>query len=176
MIQQFPKMLCVASLLAFLSVGLSDRLGAQDLRSREIARRVSVTVAVTDSFTYAGTAAVILRRPNLLPHDVILLPASESNGTALAAAAVQLLLIRDRAGDTPTTASVFRIRKSDPASHLLEREVGTAGTILDRLRTKPLRTVPGVAGTVRSTEIYLPSEAMRNELKTNKRLSIGSRR
>jgi hypothetical protein len=162
-------------LVSCLSLSTPHILSAQSRRDVESARRVPVTVVLVDSLPGSGVEALILRRPSVQPHDVILLRSASADGTALATAALQLLLIRDRAGDVPTSASTFRIREGSRGGRALEREIGSATRIVDRLRTKQPRTVPGLPEAVRATDIYLPSQLMRNEMKANQRLRFGPR-
>jgi hypothetical protein len=164
-----------ALILTVMSLGVVALLSAQTSSAREIARRVPVTVVLADSFPYSGATAAIVRRPRTQPHDVILLSPS-SSGAALAAAVMQLLIIRERDGDVPVAPSLFRVREGARAGHLLEPEMATAISIVDRLRTKPKRSLPGVTGRVRTTEIYLPSRAMRDEMKSGRRLRFGTER
>jgi hypothetical protein len=159
-------------LVTCLSHSTPAILSAQTRRDVESARRVPVTVALVDSLPGSGVEALILRRPDVQPHDVILLRSASADGTALATAALQLLLIRDRTGDVPTAASTFRIREGSRGSRALEREIFSATRIVDRLRTKQPRPVPGLPA-VRATDIYLPSQVMRNEMKANRRLRLG---
>lgn len=129
-------------------------------RQHEVARRVPVTIALSDQLDAPDSVpALIFRRGATAPHDVILLRRRATPGQ-LAAAVLRLMVIRDRMGDTARTAAAFRL----PNSHRMPRG-GTelqAGRTLARLRGLPPQDVPGV-GRVPAVEVYLPSRAMREE-------------
>jgi hypothetical protein len=132
-------------------------------RQQEIARRVPVTIALSDQLPAADSvSAVILRRGATAPRDVILIRPRATPGQ-LAAAVLRLMIIRDRMGDTARTDAAFRL----PNAHRMpkgaaQREELQAGRTLARLRGAPPQDVPGV-GRVPALEVYLPSRAMREE-------------
>lgn len=133
-------------------------------REREMARRVPVTVALVAALPAPDSVpAVILRRRDVSPHDVILLRRDRADGARLAAAVLHLLVLRDRTGDTASVSSTVRLPTARTSPRAWERteQVRTA-RVVGRLRQAVPRNVPGV-GTVPATEIYLPSRRMREE-------------
>lgn len=164
-----------AALLAIPSRTHAQQSTPSTPAAAEMARRVPVTVALVDSYPYGSdAAAVILRRPEASSEDVIVLQSATANGQRLAAALLNLVALRERAGDTASTAGVFRVRKDRvPQGDALEREALTAGRVVARLRTTIPTAVPGV-GQARATQIYLPSRGMREELKARGILRVGS--
>jgi hypothetical protein len=173
MLPRLNRRLLFALLLVLLTAGVHHKVWAQAAPDREVARRVPVTVVLADSFPYTGAAAVIMRRTSEHPRDVIVLPASAGNGARLAAATMHLLIIRDRGGDTASAPGLFRVPEAAANSRLVQRDIGTAGAVVGRLRTRARESIPGV-GRVRATEIYLPSRAMRDTLRSKGRLRVGS--
>ena len=132
-------------------------------RQREAARRVPVTIALTDQLDAPDSVpAVILRRSAAAPRDVILIRRRATPGQ-LAAAVLRLMILRDRMGDTARADAAFRL----PNAHRMpkgaaQREELQGGRTLARLRGSPVQDVQGV-GRVPALEVYLPSRAMREE-------------
>jgi hypothetical protein len=177
----------VAATLAVAALAVATPLNAQQGRQfsetarPEKARRVPVTVALVDRLPHPGAAAVILRQTGGAPRDVIVLQRDSATGARLAAAVMNLLVIREREGDLPATGAVFRVRENAarqgaaPAAGLglTKRDMRTADAVVTRLRAARPQTVPGL-GPARATVLYLPSRAMRDELKAAGRLKLGS--
>ena len=133
-------------------------------RQEEMARRVPVTIALVDQLP-AGTGnapAVVLRRANTAPHDVILLRRSDATGPQLAGAILHLMIMRERSGDTASADAMFRLPSATRGPKAWERtEQVQTGRIVAQLRTAKVQDVPGV-GQVRAKAVYLPSMAMRD--------------
>jgi hypothetical protein len=70
-------------------------------RSRTLAREhgIGVTVALVDRMPVANSRAMVLRRANAQPQDVILLPRGKATPTDLADATSVLFALRERFGD-----------------------------------------------------------------------------
>jgi hypothetical protein len=132
-----------------------------------MARRVPVTIALVDRAADQDAPAVILRRRDAAPHDVILLRRGSATGEQLAVAIQTLLLARDAAGDTATTNATVRPRPGRAPSAWMGAERGRAERVVARLRGAAPVFVAGV-GTVPAVEIYLPSKAMREAQRTRR--------
>ncbi|HEX8213813.1 MAG TPA: hypothetical protein VF584_26840 [Longimicrobium sp.] len=133
-------------------------------RQEEMARRVPVTIALVDQLP-AGTGnapAVVLRRANTAPHDVILLRRSDATGPQLAGAILHLMIMRERSGDTANADAMFRLPTATRGPKAWERtEQVQTGRIVAQLRSAEVQDVPGV-GRVRAKAVYLPSKVMRD--------------
>jgi hypothetical protein len=75
--------------------------------------RVPVTVALVDDLTPSGVPFVIQRRPDLAPHDVILLRA-DATADQLSDAVRSLLVVRQAGGDTALSPATRRMRPRGP--------------------------------------------------------------
>ncbi len=151
-------LLGVALAAAVFGVGCRP-LSAQAAKQQEIARRVPVTVALTNQMPYRDAPAVILRRATAVPHDVILLRRNGASGAQLSAAVFQLLVLRERDGDTASTDGVYRVIAPQGPAAWRGSEERTAGRTVSRLFSAPAREISGV-GIVAATELYLPSRQM----------------
>lgn len=139
-------------------------------RQLEIARRVPVTIALVDQLP-AGSGdapAVLLRRTRTSPHDVLLLRRDQASGSALAAAVLHLLIVRERTGDTARADGVFRMPTARGTRIWERTEQVRAGRIVAHLRHAEPRDIPAV-GRVPAKEIYLPSSAMRDAARQHAR-------
>jgi hypothetical protein len=164
------KRVIAPMLTALAAVAVAGRIDAQQDNQhshppsaaveRQLARRVPVTVALVRDLPAKDAAAVIVRRPDAVPRDVILLRRATANGERLLAAAAHLITIRRRAGDVPVEAGTFLVREAAASGRLARRSLHTADVVVGRLRVSTPRDVPGI-GLVRAYEIYLPSKAMR---------------
>ena len=133
-------------------------------KSGERLRRVSVTIVLVDTLpTGNDLPAAILRRKDRSPRDVILLRRDGATGAHLSAAIFQLMIMRDRAGDTASSNAMFRLPRAKGSPKAWERtEQVRADRALARLRRSSPREIPGV-GRVRAIDLYLPSRAMRDD-------------
>jgi hypothetical protein len=141
-----------------------------ELRKREeMARRVPVTVALVDVLPAPDSVpAVILRRAHGSPRDVILLRRHATNGAHLAAAVLHLMIVRERSGDTSAVNTTYRLptARRGPRAWQNTEQLRTQAVVA-RLRRVVPREVAGV-GFVPATEIYLPSQAMREAARRNR--------
>jgi hypothetical protein len=90
----FPQNTSDASLQAQLAALRGNAQAAQKV--------VEATVVLTDELRDANADAMILRRVNMLPHDVVLLRATHATARDFRAAVKMLYAIRRRTGDVPT--------------------------------------------------------------------------
>ena len=141
-----------------------------ELRKREeMARRVPVTVALVDVLPAPDSVpALILRRAQGSPHDVILLRRGVASGAHLSAAVLHLMIVRERSGDTPAVNTTYRLptARRGPRAWEHTEQVRTKAVVA-RLRHVEPREVAGV-GIVPAAEIYLPSKAMREAARRNR--------
>ena len=141
-----------------------------ELRKREeMARRVPVTVALVDVLPAPDSVpAVILRRAQDSPRDVILLRRHAASGAHLAAAVLHLMIVRERSGDTSAVNTTYRLPTARRGPRAWENtEQLRTQAVVARLRRVEPREVAGV-GIVPATEIYLPSQAMREAARRNR--------
>jgi hypothetical protein len=121
--------------------------------------RVPVTVALAEQLD-GDASAVILRRSNVAPHDVILLRAAGANGRQLSEAVLDLLTIREKMGDTPSTTAAVRVRPKAGAPGRVRRELPWAQRVVNDVRKAEVQDIPRV-GNVRAVQIWLPSHQKR---------------
>ena len=146
------KLARVALVMILPAIGaFRGTLGAQYVSNGP--HRVTATVALVDRLNDPNARAIIQRRPNLYPKDVILLPAGNANGKTLAAAVASLLVARQRFGDIATIPGEIVVGDVEPPKNW-DGETVRAQRIVDRLRQAQPRNVNGV-GTVRATQIPL---------------------
>jgi hypothetical protein len=119
---------------------------------------VPVTLVLMPEMGYGDAAAVLLRRPNGAPADVILLRAEAATPEVLSEAIGGLLVIRKARGDVPsgTDPQVLRLTAMQQV-----RQISWAATVLRRLAMAEPRDVQGV-GTYRALEIRLPAQQTRD--------------
>lgn len=147
------KLLPAAMLLAAVAGSLSAQ---QDGSRQRAARRVPVTVVLVDRLPNTDAAFLVQRRPELRPHDVILLR-SDATAATLDQAVRTLLTARQISGDSARTRVTTRMRPQQQA-RAARREFPWVGRVLADLRKAGRTDVPGL-GRVRSVEIWLPRQA-----------------
>ena len=136
------KLARVALVMILPAIGaFRGTLGAQYVSNGP--HRVTATVALVDRLNDPNARAIIQRRPNLYPKDVILLPA----------AVASLLVARQRFGDIATIPGEIVVGDVESPKNW-DGETVRAQRIVDRLRQAQPRNVNGV-GTVRATQIPL---------------------
>jgi hypothetical protein len=140
--------------------GQVNSSNGQELRQREIARRVAVTIVLVDSLPVANARAVIVRRLNVRPHDVIVLQSSSATGGELAGAIADLLAIREKLGDTAAVDGVFRVSSLGGPTAWEKTEQRTLDAIVARLRVASPQPIDGF-GVVPAAEVYLAGREMR---------------
>jgi phage protein D len=111
---------------------------------------------------------MILRRAQGSPRDVILLRRAEANGAHLSAAVLHLMIVRERSGDSSAVNTTYRLptARRGPRGWANTEQVRTQAIVARLRRTEP-REVSGV-GIVPATDIYLPSQAMREAARRNR--------
>jgi hypothetical protein len=138
-------------LLASASIG---RAAAQSTGSS----RVPVTIALVERAPVPGAPFVILRRPNLSPRDVILLPRG-ADAAMFSEAVHMLVTARQVAGDTAPRAMTLRFRPNQ-ARQQGHGILPWADRVLDDLHRAQPRQIEGV-GRVLSVQIWLPAQRIR---------------
>ena len=146
------RVCAVAGLL--LASALTGRAAAQSTGTS----RVPVTIALVERVPVPGAPFVILRRPNLSPHDVILLPRS-ADAAMFSEAVHMLVAARQVAGDTAPRAITLRFRPNQ-ARQQGRGILPWADRVLVDLRRAQPRQVEGV-GRVLSVQIWLPAQRIR---------------
>jgi len=132
-------------------------------RQNEIARRVAVTIVLTNKLPQGTTGAAILRRHSVVPHDVILLAEPGADANQLSAALFTLAATREVMGDTASADATVRVPSSAGPQAWARRETPRAGRTLDRLRVASPREVAGV-GTVRAYDVDLLPHMLRGKM------------
>lgn len=160
---QSPRRLAHFCLLLALSTLLAaPHLPAQ--AAPQVAGREPVVVALVEGTTEGTATAEILRSLHGLPHDVIVLTDGKRPGYALASALFSLLVAREVQGDTTTSSARVRVPQGTvPHAWLGNGEMARAIATVERLRTMPARTLPGV-GQARVLTLQLPKGALRGRL------------
>jgi len=121
--------------------------------------RVPVTVALVDDLTPSGVPFVIQRRPDLAPHDVILLRA-DATADQLSDAVRSLLVVRQAGGDTALSPATLRMRPRGPQPRGERRALPWVPRVFADLRRAEHRDIAGI-GRVRAVEIWLPPQRRR---------------
>jgi hypothetical protein len=123
------------------------------------AEPVEATVVLVDRLTDPSASAIVLRRKNALPHDLILLPDGQATTTALSDGINALFRMRRAMGDIPDRDTRIVIRGQRTArewkSELQRRR---AEVDLAHLTVGERRLVAGV-GEVRAIDIPLQATA-----------------
>jgi hypothetical protein len=155
MYRTLRRLMAVSALLCSTSALYARAVDAQTVSAdREIARRVSVTVTLVSNLKSDRTAALIFRRPDAIPHDVILLSHASANGARLAAAILYLRQLRTLDGDVAQTDGMFRVAEDRMPRSVIRAIEPQAQAIVARLRRSKSREVPGL-GHVPARDIYL---------------------
>ena len=157
--------------LAKLVLGLSMCFPAtaafpqwSDRPLRNIPSRVAVTIALVSRLPDPNAGAVILRRVNQSPNDIILMTPTSASAPQLSAAVFTLMTVREAMGNTPTENSTIRVpMREGPVMWKRTVEV-SADRIVRRLRGVAPSSVPSV-GMAPAVDVYLPEHALRGKLK-----------
>lgn len=120
--------------------------------------RVPVTIVLVDQLPHADAPFLVQRRPDVSPHDMILLR-SDATREQLSDALRTLLVIRQVGGDTAAQRATMRMRP-DQARSGPRREFPWVSRVLADLRRAAPREVAGF-GNVRAVEIWLPPQHQR---------------
>lgn len=102
-----------------------------------------VAVALVDRLPDPASRAVVLRRRDVEPNDVILLQRSSVTADHLAAAVASLRLVWKKAGQYPTADATIAVRTNAPRAWA-ETEIPRAERVVGRLREAQPREVPGI--------------------------------
>jgi len=120
--------------------------------------RLPVTVALVERLPVPDAPFVVLRRTDVAPRDVILLPASAD--ARLLSEAVQMLLVaRQVGGDSARSNATLRVRPQSGRTSP-RRVFPWAQRVLSDLQRADSRPLDGV-GFVPAVEIWLPRQSGR---------------
>jgi hypothetical protein len=156
----FTRLGAAATWLGLFSV---SALWSDPAEGQTTIRRVPVTVALVKKLPYPGVPAVILRRTDKTPRDVILLARPAVTGRQLAAAVFTLLVAREIGGDTASVSGALRVSNTSAPAAWRDTEQRIAERVVRRLLRAAARDVPGV-GVVPAKDIRLRSGALRGKL------------
>lgn len=109
-------------------------------------------IAVTDSFPYQRTGAVILRRTGHTDQDVILVRRDKVEARRLAEAVGTMQAVRRRFGNVPTKNALIRVQEGGPERRL----TAEAANWVQMLTQVQALDVPGI-GRVRYIRLFLPN-------------------
>ena len=148
----------IDSIVALRRQSLSATTGGASAASAIAGERMvnsSIAIALVDRLQDPQATAVILRRPNQLPHDVILLRRSDATAAELGAAMSSLAQVQARDGQVPTQNRmiVTRTRKV-PARWQADGSDQAANRTLAALRAAPEEEITGL-GRVRAVSITM---------------------
>jgi len=131
--------------------------------------RVPVVVAIVDSLPPDQFPAVILRKHSgSQGRDVILLDRRRANGRLLAAGVFQLLVSRNVDGEEAEKSHSLRVSPNAVPAAWTYKERLQAAHVVNRLRVKPDRELPGI-GRARTTTITLPRGALQGKVQGSRR-------
>ncbi len=121
--------------------------------------RVPVTIVLVDRLPQSDAPFVIRRRPDLAPHDLILLR-TDATADHLSDAVGSLLVVRQAGGDTASSPATLRMRPRSAHARGERRAFPWVPRVLADLRRAEVREVAGI-GRVRAVEIWLPPQRRR---------------
>ena len=113
-----------------------------------------VAIVAVDEFRYRGTEAVIVRRANMSPHDVIVVKRAHVTPRFLADAVFTLRVVRSAYGDTPAADAVYQVQPRARAGKRTTEAAGWANTLV----TTRANEVEGY-GPVKHVTLYIPNSA-----------------
>lgn len=145
----------LALAVAVLTPTASEALLSQRTPSPGRPTRVPVTLALIETPSIGAERWVVQRRPDLSPHDVIVL---HPNVTAdeLSDAVRALLTVRQVDGDTSIRRAMLRVRPEQRRPDARRPFPWTQGVLADIRRAMP-QPVAGI-GNVRAVQIWLPPQ------------------
>lgn len=117
------------------------------------ADRVPVTVVLVDEPLDRARPLQILRRTDVEPLDVIVLPRGDASAERLGAAMFTLLVTRHLQGDTAASAVAVDVGATRVPAAWRGQIMPLLGRTLERLRTAEPRDIPGL-GRVRAGELW----------------------
>lgn len=150
---------------AWLSLWSVSATWSRPAEAQTMKGRVPVTVALVKQLPYPDASAVVLRRTDKTPRDVILLKRPAVTGAQLAAAVFTLLVAREIGGDTTSVNAALRVSSTRGPQAWRNTEQRIAERVVHRLLRATPRDVPGV-GVVPAVEVQLRSGALRGKLRT----------
>jgi hypothetical protein len=142
------------ALVLLLTVAMAAGLRAQDSAPHSISR-IPVTVVLVAQLPMADEPYAVLRRTDVAPHDVILIP--EGATPALLSEAIQTLMFaRQASGDMPSFTGYIRV-KPHQRQVAQRRQLPWAGRVLADVRNAEPAELTGI-GRARSVQIWLPPQ------------------
>lgn len=136
---------------ALLAMLIVSTLASAQTQTTKI-KRVSVSVVLTSAFPYTGDV-VILRRPETVPSDLIVMRTESATAGLFSEAVRDLLDVRRVGGDFPQTATLLRSRPSD--SKARRKLLPWSERVLADVRAKPVETFGGFTN-AQVVQIWLP--------------------
>ena len=115
-------------------------------------KRIPVSVVLTSDFPYSGDV-VILRRPEAVPSDLIVMRTETATPEAFSEAVRNLIDIRRVSGDSPQANALLRTHSSD--SKARRKPLPWSQRVLGDLRAKPIETFNEFTN-AQVIEIWLP--------------------
>jgi hypothetical protein len=129
----------------------SSLLSAQAKSGTE-KKRIPVSVVLTSAFPYSGDV-VILRRPESVPSDLIVMRRENATPELFSEAVRDLQTIRRVGGDMPQVGALLRSRPN--TSKARKKPLPWSERVLADVRNKPVETFGGIAN-AQVVQIWLP--------------------
>jgi hypothetical protein len=129
-------------------------LRAPETPPADFLERTTVAIALVAPQNDPLADAIVERRPDALPHDVIMLADNSKSPAALASAIHALKTVRLATGDIPAKHQIITIRTAQFPRTWGSRLRFNAINKFEELRSSQPRELSGV-GTVRATNIFL---------------------
>ena len=139
----------------------------------EMARRVPVTIVLSDALPSGASGAVIVRRRQLEPHDLILLDRN-ADPNRLSAALFALMSTREIMGDTARTDGSIRVSSTRGPAAWEKRQMPRIARMLRQLQKATPRAIQGV-GVVRAYDVYLLPHALSGRMTASGKSGTHSR-
>lgn len=149
-----PSMIQIATIV-FTLLG-NPVAGQVEPEDDDMEGRVPVTVALVGEIDHPTAAAMIVRRADGTPRDVILLPSRSATPERLSSALVTLLVARKLMGDLPERDVTLPVLKESGAGAWRGRTMKDIASVLLRLRGMEPAILSGV-GMVPHLAIWLPA-------------------
>jgi hypothetical protein len=149
--------LSLAGIILFL--GNIASAHAQEASAPRAPTRVPVTLVLVETPLPGNERWVISRRPDVSPHDVILLQAN-ADADQLSDAVRALITVRQVNGDTASRGATMRMRPQQLNGNP-RRQFPWIPRVLADLRHARPQPIAGVVGSVRAVQIWLPPQYRR---------------
>ncbi len=150
----FARLALCGSIAALLS---TSNLTAQQPAESTASARVPVTVVLMDRLPNPGTDALIFRRADQVPRDVIVLKSDAASGESLSAAVYDLLTIRKMSGDVAPVSGIVRTRPAGISPGRVRRSLPWAQRVVNDLQRSEVQSIAGI-GSGRAVQIWLPRQ------------------